>query len=243
LGVHLSFSLIDQVEESLLKLTRDVDQEYALRRIDNGRLRIGLTDSSTFSPFRFRQNPDVYLYVDQFESVDEILAACILSSYVPGLTGPLLEMSLRSNEAASRASRHLFKMLKRGVVKSSSSGHPVQQLHREDSQFWDGGLINMFPVIDADTCLVTPLSGNFANPSISPSTTSRKSFVTVDDQVQLQISMENAHALRCVTLSSEDHVLESWFEQGHNDALQFLTKNSGLSVYSVASSTSTDAVA
>jgi hypothetical protein len=243
LGVHLSFSLIDQVEESLLKLTRDVDQEYALRRIDNGRLRIGLADSGTFP--RFRRNPNAYLYVDQFESVDEILSACILSSYVPGVTGPLLEMSLRSNEAASRASHHLRNMLKRGVVKSS--GHPVQQLHREDSQFWDGGLVNTFPVIDADTCLVTPFSGNFANPSISPSTTSggfrRKSFVTVDDHVQLQISMENAHAIRCITLSSEDHVLESWFEQGHNDALQFLTKNSRLSVYSVASSTSTDAVA
>jgi hypothetical protein len=230
-----------------------VDQEDVLRRIDNGRLRIGLTDSGTFP--LFRRNPNAYLYVDQFESVDEIVSACILSSYIPGLTGPLLEMSLRSNGAARRASHHLRNMLKRGAVKSSGH-HPVQQLHRENSHFWDGGLANTFPVIDADTCLVTPFAGNFANPSISPSTSrglERKSFVTVDDQVQLQISRENAHAIRCIALSSDDHVLESWFEQGHNDALHFLTRNNLVSVRSVpiletstmtaVSSTSTDGMA
>jgi hypothetical protein len=35
---YFIFSLIDQVEEFLLELTRDVDEEYVWRRMDNGQL-------------------------------------------------------------------------------------------------------------------------------------------------------------------------------------------------------------
>jgi hypothetical protein len=71
------FSLIDQVEEFLLGLTRDVDEEYVWCCMDNGELiRIGLTDSGVFP--RFRRNPKPYFYVGQYESSDEIISAGVL---------------------------------------------------------------------------------------------------------------------------------------------------------------------
>lgn len=238
-----SFSLIDQVEDVLLKLTRDFDQEFVLRRVENGRLRIGLADSDVFP--HFRHNPKAYLAVDQYESLDEIVSACVLSSYLPGLTGPFLKISHLSNGAAGRASRHLMKMTERGAVKRSD-GSPVQPFETagQEIRFWDGGLVNGFPVLGADTCLITPFTGNFSNPSISPchvspngffrktATISEPLFIAINDRAKLHLSRKNVHAARCVALSSDDHVLESWFDLGYNEAQRFLNERNLETVYS-----------
>jgi hypothetical protein len=38
-----------------------------------------------------------------------------------------------------------------------------------DLHYWDGGLADIFPTIDDDTLIVSPINGHYANPSISPS--------------------------------------------------------------------------
>jgi hypothetical protein len=237
---HFSFSLVDQVEDAIKGLVRDVDEEFALRRIDHGRLlRIGLTDSRTFP--RFRRNPNAYLYVDKYDNLEEIISACILSSYIPGLTGPLsAHKSPKRNGAVRRANQTMIKMLKKGFIKDalglplqevdtrqkppSTSSHNILEDFQNDILFWDGGLANVFPTIDKDTCVITPFSGCFRNPSISPSFSNKvpRNSGFEESCARPEICLENLRTLRYIAFSSESLALEKWFEQGFNDANRFL---------------------
>ena len=98
---HPGYSLIDVVEQNLLKLLNsDMDADQFQERLKGGRLRIGLTDGRVFPPLG--HNPEAYRYIDSFQSVEEIVAACVLSSYIPGATGPLLSSSVM-NPAVRRS--------------------------------------------------------------------------------------------------------------------------------------------
>jgi len=109
------FSLIDQVEgpfrDALAKALdnavgiHDVDPHLFRRRVPDGSLRIGLTDrrglwpiSSPVSSYRERFL-DSYRYVDAYRNVEDVVAACMLSSYIPGLTGPLLNNARKDDYA------------------------------------------------------------------------------------------------------------------------------------------------
>lgn len=231
------------MEEVVFKITRDVDEELALRRIDFGRLlHIGLTDRRAFP--RFRQNPDAYVYVNAYQSIEEIVSACILSSYVPGLTGPISDITFGTNGAVRRANKVLLRMMEKGSIKNSR-GIPLQSsLQRIKNEpktfqapiydshqlqnnivFWDGGLANLFPRINGDTCIITPFTGSFTNPTISPSPT------TVSHNMELDVAfsrpticLENLRTIRYIAFSSESLTLEGWFEKGYNDAKRFLLK-------------------
>lgn len=246
------FSLVDQVEEAILKLVRNVDEEFALRRIQQGRLlRIGLTDSRTFP--RFRRNPNAYVYVDKFENLEEIISACILSSYIPGLTGPLSQRTLNSNGAVRRANRILMGMVEKGCVKDAlglalqgvderrktvnATRDFLEEPQNEAVMFWDGGLTNVFPTIDSDTCIITPFSGRFRNPSISPSslTLTRSHELRNNYYDRPEVCFENLRTLRYIAFSSESLALEKWFEQGFNDASQFLNGFNMTTDYSTSS--------
>jgi hypothetical protein len=238
------------VEDAMIKLVRDVDEEFALRRIDHGRLlRIGLTDSRTFP--RFRRNPNAYLYVDKYENLEEIISACILSSYIPGLTGPLSHKTIKRNGAVRRANKTLLGMLKKGCIKDAL-GLPLQEIDdrsktvsttphmlenfQNDVRFWDGGLANVFPTIDGDTLLITPLSGRFRNPSISPSPSNAPQKSGFEKSyARPEICLENLRTLRYIAFSSESQALEKWFEQGFNDANKFLTGLNVATDYSTSS--------
>ncbi len=233
-----SFSLIDQVAEAITVLVRDVDEELALRRTDYGRLlHIGLTDSRAFP--QFRRNRDAYLYVDHYESLEEILSACILSSYIPGLTGPMAHKTFERNGAVRRANKVLISMTERGSIKNAR-GIPLRKIDNSwigqdaighdlvDFQnnilFWDGGLVNVFPAINLDTCIVTPFTGFFTNPTISPSSSPNtpQSIEAHNDYSRPALCLENLRTIRYIAFSSESLALESWFEQGYNDANAFL---------------------
>jgi hypothetical protein len=190
------FSLVDQVEKALYRLTKDLDEEYVLRKnVPDGRLRIGLTDTSKWFqsiPMTRRQQSNnrasnrnntssAYVYVDEYTSIPEIIAACVLSSYIPGLTGPSLiwERSNMTHPAVSRSQRIVQQMVERNASKKKA-GNPIQKtdpmiLERKiptttcSRQFWDGGLTNVFPLVNNDTLLVTPFEGRFYNPTITPS--------------------------------------------------------------------------
>ena len=240
---YRSFSLIDQIEEVISIITRDIDDELALRRIDFGKLlHIGLTDRRAFP--RFRRNPDAYVYVNKFQSVEEIVSACILSSYVPGLTGPISDISSGANGAVRRANKVLLRMMEQGSIKNSHAiplPSPLQRVDKErnqsqsslnDSQqllnnivFWDGGLANLFPRINMNTCIVTPFTGSFTNPTISPSRATASHTLELGDACSRPtICLENLRTIRYIAFSSESLALEGWFEKGYNDANRFLLK-------------------
>jgi hypothetical protein len=256
--LHPNFSLVDQVYFELQQLTSDIDEEYVLRQLkDNIKLRIGLTDSSLFPFFRRQNSERAYMYVDEYESIEEILAACILSSYVPGLTGPIpLERSKKLHPAMTSATQHLQQMLQRGAVKGQY-GQPKQNLiNPQTSEFWDGGLSNLFPTINKESILVTPFAGRFQNPTISPATNKNvmgevdgeQSAVTanyykrmlgaltaipVSKYAALDLSMVNMRAMRYVALSSTDEELQSWFTEGYDNALNFINHQSMKSQFSI----------
>jgi hypothetical protein len=187
-------SLVDVMEEHLGRLIRESvyeDEEYFLQRIHNGGgggslLRIGLTDRRVFPPVG--QNPRAACYCDTFRSIDDVLAACILSSYVPGVTGPAWGNLDGRYSAVTRASKLLTEMIRLGHVKKAYTGEPLtlstpvpsstaneNDNNRGSSRdgreiCWDGGLVDAFPCIDKNTVIVTPLAVDvFPNASINPS--------------------------------------------------------------------------
>lgn len=193
-----SFSLIDLVEkpflQNMLEATGD-DVELLQRRLHGVKnsLRIGLTNRTVQPLFR---NPKAYCYVDQYRDAQDIVAVCMLSSFVPGGTG----LFSGSSETIVRSSKRLREMVELGFVKKETpdgkgeiislppspvvddeneSTHEesedvdeTSKKKEEDSSkfmFIDGGLSNVFPIYDSDTVVVTPFCGIFdPNPSICP---------------------------------------------------------------------------
>lgn len=123
------FSLIDVVESVLKPLlynaTKDDPEEFLQTINTHGLLRVGLTDRRIFPPIGY--NPNAFLYVDRFRSLDDIVSACILSSYIPGVTGPALGNMALKNHAVSRAAQQLDDMIRDGCVKKGTTGEIIQQ--------------------------------------------------------------------------------------------------------------------
>ncbi|KAL7539673.1 hypothetical protein ACHAXR_012183 [Thalassiosira sp. AJA248-18] len=162
------FSLIDQVEgpfrEALVKALggycekdqsnnttiHDIDPELFSRRFPDGSLRIGLTDRRELWPPPLpipvsRRLLNAYRYVDQYRSVEDVIACSMLSSYIPGITGPLnlkdkvpdfLRGLMNSGvidkgnntvgfDASDRAGFLLKEMTQLGLVKHGTTGLPI----------------------------------------------------------------------------------------------------------------------
>lgn len=234
------FSLIDVVEREFGQLLRQAvreDPESFLQRVNRG-LRIGLTDRRVFPPVGY--NPYAFLYVDSFRSIEDVIAACILSSFVPGVTGPALGSFAQRNHAVVRASAVMTEMIERGCVKKGVTGEPLKnetnhtQKHGVREICWDGGLVNAFPTVDKDTIIVSPIAADFHNASISPAieyNDSKVRSLAVNPLVNLHLTGANAATLRCMVLSSDDAVLEQKFAQGYDNAMQFLKQSSLVSVH------------
>lgn len=179
------FSLVDQVEDLLLlnmkralggtgEAASDYDKELWTKRIAGGRLlRIGLTDYRLFTPAGVaRDVPEAYRYVDQYRDVDDAVAACILSSYIPGATGTLRGAQCPMNASVRNSWARVHAMERLGYVKDGRTGQAVTSTETDepgDLYYWDGGLADVFPTIDDDTLIVSPINGHYTNPSISPS--------------------------------------------------------------------------
>ncbi|KAL7534162.1 hypothetical protein ACHAWF_004742 [Thalassiosira exigua] len=217
------FSLIDQVEgpfrEAMVKALggycsmddsnnvtiHDIDPVLFSRRFPEGTLRIGLTDRRELWP-PSTQLVKAYRYVDTYRNLEDVVACAMLSSYIPGLTGPLklkdkvpkyLEGLLdttvnekRRNhlgpsiglDASDRAGIRLKELAHLGFVKHGKTGLPlVEEADQSEgtekdstnsggaTNYWDGGIADMFPTFDSSTVVVSPLNGVFApNPAISP---------------------------------------------------------------------------
>jgi hypothetical protein len=240
------FSLIDQVEENFcdsLNKAIDGDVELLQRRLQNSRLRIGFTDRRVFPPFA--HNTRAYFYIDEFRDVNDVVAACILSSYIPFVTGPAWGSLHTSNLAVKRAKERIHEMVELGFCKSGETGQVVKPSNSYDpfanrEYFWDGGLTNVFPIVDEDTVIVTPICARFSpNPYISPVVEDDSiRTIRVDPRSEVFLSTANLETLRQMTISSDETVLQGRFSQGHDDARRFLEEKNFLSVYSSVASPS-----
>jgi Patatin-like phospholipase len=223
---HPGYSLIDAVEQHLVTLFSAIDDEQLQERVRGGKLRIGFTDGRVFPPFGY--NPKAYLYIDSFQSVDDVVAACVLSSYVPGATGPLLSSNV-TNQAVQRSQAKLSELAKQGFVKNFFGISIEQDAKIASPIFVDGGLVNVWPVVDADTLIVTPLSAQFQSHNyICPLCTDSK-FFAVNPYSSLAMHYSNVSTLQDMIWSSVDDVLEQRFAQGHDNAREFLERNNLLS--------------
>ncbi|CAB9515068.1 Patatin-like phospholipase [Seminavis robusta] len=221
------FSLIDQVEEPLLKEISDAvngDMELLGRRI-NGKIYTGLTDRS-IKPFL--KNPKSYCYVDHYRDAEDVVAACMLSSYVPGATG-----TVNVSPTLSRASSKIREMVELGYVKQRKPGSQEITTVRLESlmedafpPFIDGGLCNGFPVFDSSTVVVTPLAGDFQpNRSVCPLVHDDDSLHRLSSRVALHLNRQNVKTFRRMILSSDEDALQRRFSQGHDDAKRFLVQH------------------
>jgi hypothetical protein len=132
------FSLIDQVEgpfrDALAKALdnavgiHDVDPHLFRRRVPDGTLRIGLTDRRGLWPISLPVSSyrerflDSYRYVDAYRNVEDVVAACMLSSYIPGLTGPLSNNARKDDYAIVPALLSGFMKTGDSVVGSGGGG-------------------------------------------------------------------------------------------------------------------------
>ncbi|KAL7446383.1 hypothetical protein ACHAXM_010169 [Skeletonema potamos] len=128
----------------------DIDPALFQRRFPTGSLRIGLTDkrallSSFPPPSPLSSLPKAYRYVDSYRNVEDVVAACMLSSYIPGVTGPLLADSIAAkmfgafnleisekdkiagNDAMKRAGQQLREITRLGLIKDGTTGLPITQ--------------------------------------------------------------------------------------------------------------------
>ena len=246
--------MLDQVETLFLGLLKkalgggeDYDIDLLQARLADSRLRIGFTDRRIFPPFG--QNPRAYFYVDQFRNVEDMAAAALLSSYVPGITGPALGSLDKANYAVKQAKERVEEMLELGFVKHGETGIVVkaeskgaQSFWRNREVYWDGGLVNVWPVVDENTVIVTPIGASFKpNPYISPCIRTRGQAsiweslfprtIRVNSRAEIHLNPENLETLRRILLSSDETVLQERYAMGHDDAKRFLSENNLLNVY------------
>jgi len=243
----------------------DIDPELFQRRFPNGSLRIGLTDkrallSSFPPPSPLSSLPKAYRYVDSYRNAEDVVAACMLSSYVPGVTGPLFNVKdgKAGNDAMKRASRQLREMTRLGLVKDGRTGVPPTESEIESSrhdeeddstQYWDGGIADVFPTFDDNTIIVSPINGMYSNPAICPALQQSNEVEnqgsinnsSVLDRLQsyvptlpatfrhcsksnLGLNVENARAVKEMILSSDDEQLYQRFRDGYDDTTRFLNE-------------------
>jgi len=274
------FSLIDQLEDLfVLEMQKalggsanspgDYDNELLLNRIRNGELlHIGLCDRRKVDFSMVKRDLNSYVYADQYRNIKDITSACILSSYIPVGTGPLLGESDTKNLAVKRAWKGVKEMEELGFLKHGITGFPVgdkptngdnaSKLSQEGDdisddklRYMDGGLVNMFPVIDDSTVIVAPVNGMYSNPSVAPNVLSIENnasdfrskaleliqqlkfptHVEISDRVHIGANAQNLVSLYLMARSSSPEVLDEKFRDGYDDAERFLDDNNLLTVF------------
>lgn len=90
----------------------------------------------------------------------------------------------------------------------------------------------MFPSIDNNTVLVTPLNCTFSNPFIAPEALTDKNFyINIDDNASVGMNMQNMRLLTKMLRSSDPSYLDERFRDGYDDAKRFLSDRNLLSVF------------
>ena len=170
------FSLVDEIEPRLWAILKECDPAAF-----NSRLHIVLCDTKAERHVK-----------SEFESAEHVLAAAVLSSYIPFGTGPLLPGFQQPATAVGRA--------------SSLVGNYV-----------DGGLIDQFPVLDDHTVSVAPFIGRFGREYICPPSSSPAArHVTLDGRVFIEVSLRNLKAGKDAALAPTQEGIDQAFADGYD---------------------------
>jgi hypothetical protein len=188
--------------------------------------------------------------------LQDLLSACLLSSYIPFGTGPLQPTTndKNKNTAVQRAAQRLHEMTQLGFVKCGSTGQPLNSLKHYNQQqkiiknsndksakrnnysYLDGGLVENWPIVDSQTVIITPIQGHYhPNPSIAPDISAGDHQLTfkVREGVLVGANADNAKTFALMLKSSADETLQSYFRDGYDDARRFLEKNNLLRIHDV----------
>lgn len=261
------FSLVDEVDKLLYPTLYEAvkgDEELFQRRLRSRHgtslLRIALTDKRQIvSP---ADNMKAYRYADTYRDIKDVCAAAILSSYIPGVTGPFKGANCQENLAVYRAWKRMQSMIKLGFVRDGTSGEalnitdlaiPVSSSsvlndnEKQNETYWDGGLSNMWPILDDKTLVVSSLNGNFTpNPYIVPNsqvfessrsqeevqhTLSQPFMITLNERTKVQVDRENLKSMWNMCFSSDDRFLEEKFQEGYDDTSRHLKDHNLLRVF------------
>ena len=256
------YSLLDELEREMLPTLKvalnNGDDDLFRRRVANGRLRIGLSDVKEMkacllgSGTRLKDLKQAsYRYVDKFDVVEDVVAASMISSYIPGVTGPLRPFSDNLNTAIMRSAFLLDERKSQICDYDGNSAYIFHENEKIDAKekfnLIDGGVVNMWPSFDNQTTIVSPLSGSFTpNPNISPCRTKHSNEsnskltpwatnIKIKDlggNIEVDMSKDNIGTLKRMLVSSTSDELEIRFENGYEDAKQFLDKKGLLEVFS-----------
>jgi len=194
-------------------------------------------------------NPQAYAYVDHYRSVEDMVAACLLSSYVPGVTGPIMGNKCPStNRSVLRAHDIVNELVGLGAVKHGVTHEIVLPPETEKSRevFWDGGMVNMFPIYDSETLVVTPLgarlspnpfisrySGGGSNEKDSRSNYMPSNLIRVNERAEFEVTIDNITTLTKIVASSDIAFVEKMFSRGYDDASNFLSRNNLMATFKV----------
>lgn len=262
------FSLVDQVEKYLFPAIHkalDGDEELLQRRIRNehGRslLRIALSNKHDIRLTTSIEK--AYRFTDTYRDIDDICAAAILSSFIPGLTGPIQGAKCTENLAVGRAWERMKEMIELGYVRDGASEDVVdtsdiriydktedfngdapskitkrsQEGSVSKESYWDGGLSNMWPILNTETLVVSPLNGDFSpNPYIAPlvneSEESSPRVLTLNDRTKVGLNTKNIKSAWKMCVTSEDSFIEERFTNGYDDTCRYLNRNNLKRVFS-----------
>jgi hypothetical protein len=214
------FSLIDALEPYLRAELAAVDPHTLAGRLAGGRLRVFLTTPGLRWLVQPVQSSRV---IDDFQDAEHLVAACILSSYIPGGTGPLRP---GPDSAAHRAATKLAASW--GIKQTHVCGslQPVGRSSVESAALIDGGLAAMWPVRDAATVVVSPIAVSTAHCTICPSRAGRWT-APGGCGVKVELSSANLARLRQM-ISATEAELQRAFVDGHDDAARTVTECGGL---------------
>lgn len=176
--MYRNVSLVDELEKEIPKRIKealggtaekdyeDYDNELFLKQARG--LRIGLCHRRT--KLYAKDTDKAMCYADQFRNVDDLVAAIILSSYIPGTTGPWKGKRSKHHAAVARASEVVKEMEDLGFIKIITTKDPINVRQsmargavlsklpntRRRESYIDGAIGDFLPVADKDTLLVSP---------------------------------------------------------------------------------------
>ncbi|GMH64937.1 hypothetical protein TrST_g9655 [Triparma strigata] len=232
------FSLVDVLDPILREAMKealerqgvtgnDVDG-FIRERVNGDRLRVFVTDPSKFThPGHFGS----HALVNDFSSLEHLLSACILSSYVPVGTGPMIpEPGSTVDKAFKFMEDKWVKRMKKGdgwtVGGDDEDG--LEDVSPK-KKWWDGGLAVMFPKIDSRTIMVSPVSiRSKTNIVICPRWIGDDSKgVNIGSRGLIaNTSWENAVGAKNMLYATEDEEYEKIFNEAYDDARRVCEENS-----------------
>ena len=202
---------------------------------------------------------NMYVYASKYRDLKDVVSAAILSSYIPLGTGPLRPSSSSAVHDGNTVVKQSFdtvkEMEKLGFLNNGITGEPTNtnivvgagdagtragddgnkhDTTLEECYFLDGGLVNMFPIIDKTTITVTPLNCTSSNPIIAPKalTSDDPYYINMDDQVNMGMNMQNMKLLTKMLRSSDPSYFDEKFREGYDNTHQLLKDEDLLTVFS-----------